>query len=221
MCASLHDRFLSLLPKIELHGQIFFRQLTAENRSESLQEMRALAWKWFRRLARRGKDAAEFLGTFNTYLARAIRCGRRVTGQEKSKDVMCVRTQRQHGFKVEPLPSTRSSHEHLYGDVHGQHEHDVLEELLRDNTITPVPDQAAFRIDWPAWMKTRAYRDRRIIEDLMAGQRTFDVAGKYGVSPARVSQLRREFQQDWERFCGATDAAELHNGGLHVQRHAG
>lgn len=67
--------------------------------------------------------------------------------------------------------------------------------------VTPVPDQAAFRIDWRAWLKTRTERDRRIIADLLAGERTLDVSHKFGMSPGRVSQLRQEFHQDWERFC--------------------
>ena len=33
-----------------------------------------------------------------------------------------------------------------------------------------------------------------------------DVAGKHGLSPGRVSQLRREFQEAWERF--TADPAE-------------
>jgi hypothetical protein len=34
----------------------------------------------------------------------------------------------------------------------------------------------------------------------MLGERTLDVAGKYGLSPGRVSQLRREFLTDWRRY---------------------
>ena len=55
--------------------------------------------------------------------------------------------QRRHGFRVESLPvATRTAHEDLYGSAHGQQEQDAFEERLRDNTRTPVPDQAAFRI---------------------------------------------------------------------------
>jgi hypothetical protein len=36
----------------------------------------------------------------------------------------------------------------------------------------------------------------------MVGERTLDVADKHGISPARISQLRREFKDDWTRFCG-------------------
>jgi hypothetical protein len=31
-------------------------------------------------------------------------------------------------------------------------------------------------------------------------ERTLDLARKYCVSPARISQLRRAYQTDWQRF---------------------
>jgi hypothetical protein len=40
-----------------------------------------------------------------------------------------------------------------------------------------------------------------MIDDLMVGERTLAVADGYGLSPGRISQLRREFHDDWERFC--------------------
>jgi hypothetical protein len=35
----------------------------------------------------------------------------------------------------------------------------------------------------------------------MLGERTLDVAARHGITAARVSQLRREFHDDWEFFC--------------------
>ena len=205
---SIHDRFLALLPKIETHGKVVFRQLHPSNKEEVLQEMRALAWKWFLRLTQRGKDAAQFLSTFNTFLAYAIRNGRRITGNEKAKDVLCRSTQRRHGFTVQPLPTCRASFEQLYSEVHGQRDHDAFEERLKDNTMTPVPEQAAFRIDWPAWLQTRGQRDRRMIGDLLEGQQGKEVSRKFGISPARLSQLRRAFRADWVRYCNLPDDAK-------------
>ena len=34
------------------------------------------------------------------------------------------------------------------------------------------------------------------------GYRTHELARRFKVSPARVSQLRRELHADWVRFCG-------------------
>jgi hypothetical protein len=47
----------------------------------------------------------------------------------------------------------------------------------------------------------------------MAGERTLDVARKYGLSPSRVSQLRQDFQQDWLRFNGDTSEQQRACGG--------
>ena len=138
---------------------------------------------------------------FAALVARAVKCGRRLCGQERSGDVLSFVAQQRHGFRVERLPSTtRSPQEHLYADPYGQALLDAFEERLRDNTLTPIPDQAAFRIDFPVWRCTRTERDRRVIDALLAGGRTRDVSQKFGLSPGRVSQLRRDFMEDWRRF---------------------
>jgi hypothetical protein len=119
-----------------------------------------------------------------------------------AKDVMNAATQRRHGFSVEPLPnSTRASHERL-SSPQGQGLHDVYEERLQDNTVTPIPDQVQFRIDFPAWLGTLTARERRIVREMSQNERTFDIAKRFEVSPARISQLRHEFRDDWQRFCG-------------------
>jgi hypothetical protein len=207
--AHLWATFLELLPRIQTHGRIVFRHIRCVHRqADAIQEMQALAWKWLLRLAQRGKDVREFPAAFVTLLARAVHSGRRLVGMARAKDVMNRMTQRRHGFKVEPLPSSpRTSHESLYGDPHGQRTQDALEELLHDNTQTPIPDQVAFRQDFPAWRLTRSERDRRLVDDLMVGERTQDVAARYGLTQGRISQLRRDFLEDWSRFCGETAVA--------------
>ncbi len=160
------------------------------------------------RLVAQGKDPALFPSTLATYAARAVRSGRRLARMERPKDVLSPRAQQLHDFRVESLPvSTRAAYEHLYSSPHGQQRQDAFEERLRDNTVTPVPEQVHFRLDFPAWLKTRTDRDRRVIRDLMAGERTQDVAAKYGLTAGRVSQLRRAFMEDWTRFCAGPDDA--------------
>lgn len=45
-------------------------------------------------------------------------------------------------------------------------------------------------------------RDRSIISDMAMSERPQDLSKKFGVSPGRISQLRRDYQDDWNRFCG-------------------
>jgi hypothetical protein len=73
---------------------------------------------------------------------------------------------------------------------------------LRDNTVTPVPDQVQFRIDWPAWLATLTARERRMIRAMARSERTKDLSRQFELSPARISQIRREFRDAWARFCG-------------------
>ena len=80
------------------------------------------------------------------------------------------------------------------------------EAVVQDHR-TPVVDQVWFRIDFPAWLQTLPRRDRKIAEALAAGNRATDVARRFRLSIARVSQLRREFHRSWLAFHGE-DTAE-------------
>ncbi len=201
--AVAQEQFLSILPRIELHGRVYFRHLDADRREEAVAETVALAWAWFVRLNARGKNPLAFPSVLASYAARAVKCGRRVCGQLKTRDVMSPLAQRRRGYRVEALPaSTATTHEERYSDVHGQRRQDALEERLRDNTQTPVPEQAAFRIDFPAWRLMQTDRTGRVIEAMAAGERTQDLARSFGLSPARISQMRRELYADWSRFQG-------------------
>jgi hypothetical protein len=205
----LHAAFLALVPRIETHAGIVFRGVHCpDTRADLVSETIALAWKWFVGLAARNKDATRFASTLACLAARAVKCGRRLAGQEKAKDVMSPAAQRRHGFTVERLPlSTRIALEDLYSDPQGQRHLDAYEERLVDNTQTPVADAAAFRVDFPEWIKRQTERDRRIIDDMSRDERTRDLAHKYGVSPGRVAQWRQKFQHDWQRFHGEPDGA--------------
>jgi hypothetical protein len=195
----LHAAFLSILPRIELHGRCFFRHKKGDKRDEAIAEMVALAWKSFVNCIRNGKNPLEFPMALARRAAQGVHNGRRLCGQERIKDVLSPRAQQRHNFVVVSLPEGSS----LNGNV--------FDEALIDNTQTPPPDQVCFRIDFPAWRLTRCDRDRRVIDDLMVGERTLDVANKHGLTAGRVSQLRLDFCEDWERFCALDDlpAAEV------------
>jgi hypothetical protein len=202
LLAQQHAAFLTILPRIELHAAISFRHIQCtQTREERIAECRALAWKWFQVLALKGRDATRFPTALASYAARAVRSGRRLVGQEKGQDVLSPLAQQRHGFHVESLPHcTARAHEDLFGQVHGQRLQDAYEERLRDNTRTPPDEQAAFRIDFPNWLQTRTERDRQIIAAMARNERTKDISRQFGLSEGRVSQLRRQYQEDWELF---------------------
>jgi hypothetical protein len=90
----------------------------------------------------------------------------------------------------------------VYGEPHGQEHMDAFEDRLRDNTQSPVPDQAAFRIDYPAWHSQLGHRNSKIAQDMMLECSTMELAELHKVSQGRISQLRRAFHADWQRFHG-------------------
>src|SRR5262249_20788005 len=128
----LQVRFLSILPRIELHGRICFRFVRCPHRrADAVSEVVALAWKWHLGLAERGKDATQCPSALATFAARAVKAGRRVCGRERARDALSGTAQRRHRFAVERLPdvSTKGGN--------------PLEEALADNTQTPPPEQAS------------------------------------------------------------------------------
>jgi hypothetical protein len=147
--AVLHAKFLKPVPKIEGHARIYFHGVRCPvTREDRVAECVALAWRWFLGLTARGKDVFQFPMAFAAMVARAVKCGRRLGRQERANAVLSLLAQQRHGFRVGRLPtSTRRHHEELYADPHGQALLDAFEERLRDNTITPPPDAAAFRVD--------------------------------------------------------------------------
>ena len=76
--------------------------------------------------------------------------------------------------------------------------------LIADKTCTPA-ELAAGRIDFPAWLDTSSKRDRRIAMKLAGGETTDRTARKFGVSPGRISQLRRQLYVAWLRFHGEAE----------------
>ena len=78
--------------------------------------------------------------------------------------------------------------------------------LVEDRQAGPA-ETAAARIDVTAWFRLLPTRSRRIAKALARGETTGDVAQMFNVTAARVSQLRRELHDSWQRFQGEPVAA--------------
>jgi hypothetical protein len=94
-----------------------------------------------------------------------------------------------HGFVVGRMPEAEESRDRS-----------SLPDELADNRRSAVPEQAAFRLDFPRWRASLRRRDRAVLDTLAAGERGQDAARRFKISPGRVSQLRREFEQGWKEF---------------------
>ena len=185
---AITNQFLMHLPRVRAHAAYALRRIHCPDiRSDLMAEILALAWKQFGTLVRRGKDPTAFIATLALRCSQAVKAGRRLVGSERSQDVMSSVGQFRHGFEVGSLDDPPS-------------QDDDLTEALVDNMRSRVPDQAAFRIDFPRWRRRLGVRNRRVMDALMAGEATGAVAVRCAMSQARVSQLRREFEESWDAF---------------------
>jgi hypothetical protein len=201
-----HSDFLALQPIVERHAHVAFRHMPAVEREEAACEAVAAAFESFVRLKARGKDPVrDFPSSMATYAVLHVHAGRHVGGHASSTDVLNKQAQRKHGFQVESLSGSCRERKHGPLDLgHG----DALGDALRDNTRTPPDEQAAFRIDFAKWLAAWGPKDRQMIHDLVLGERADDVAKKFRVTPGRVSQKRRRFREDWERYCDGSQVEE-------------
>jgi hypothetical protein len=103
-------------------------------------------------LKARGKNPNDFPSTIAKYAVLHVKDDRHVGGTRSSTDVLSRKAQRRHSFRVMSLaPANRLS---------------AYEERLKDDSRTPVPDQVAFRVDWPAFLQTLTERERHMAHDL-------------------------------------------------------
>ena len=184
-----HIRFLAMLPAIEVQARFAFRHLGPEAREDAIQETIANALVAFVALVQREKTDIAYPTALARYAVAQIHDGRRVGNRLNVRDVLSPYAQQQKGIRVERL------------DHFDEEENEWVEAVVEDDR-TPVPDQVAFRCDFPVWLERLSRRNRRIAEALAVGHTTSAVARRFRVSPGRISQLRRDLQQSWQEFQG-------------------
>lgn len=189
--------FLAVHPVILRHARYAFRAVRdPAGFDDRVQEVLSLCWLWCCRLCAEGRDPRAFPTALAAYAARQVRSGRSFVGRKTYRsDALSAHARAVRGFRTHTLsqPDGRDA--------------PPWRARLEDNTASPVPVQAAFRIDFPAWLGTLKSRDRAVAEELARGETTQGVAENQRLSPGRVSQLRRELHAAWLAFTAAKGAA--------------
>jgi hypothetical protein len=185
-----HEVFLRMVPAIRRHARIAFRYLDPENRAECIQEAVCNACCAVARLAERNKLNLCYPSVMARFAVAQVRDGRKVGGRSNCQDISSEHCQRQNCIHAERID-------------HFDEDEDAWEEaVIQDTRRSPVPEIVAFRVDFNDWLKTLSRRDSRIAAFLALGNRTADAARKFRVSESRISQLRRELAEAWEKFVG-------------------
>ena len=193
-----YDDFLLVSPIVERHARIVFRFLRREEREEAVAEAIAAAFQAYVALRSRGRNPDGFPTMLATFAVLHVKEDRHVGGHMSSRDVHSRRARLRRGFNVERLPSSSRLLSQTVRVERGRDE--SWEAFLQDNARTPVPDQVAFRLDFPAFLQTLKPRDRLMIRALAEGTAAMAVADRYCVAPSRITQLRQDWRTRWFRF---------------------
>ena len=187
-----HAAFVMMLPTIRRAAQISFRKLRPELRDELIEEVIANAFVAYARLAAQGQADRALPSPLARFAIAQVRAGRRVGNRLRIREVLSHYAQYQQGFRVERL------------DVFDEEENCWEQIVVEDRRATPA-DVAACRLDFSAWLRLLPTCRRKIALALAAGETTKGAAEQFGLSPARISQLREWLKKSWERFQGGSE----------------
>jgi hypothetical protein len=183
------DDFVLIIPVVREHARISFRKKLPEEQAELIEECVASAFRAYARLLELGKEDLIYPTVLATFAVKQVRDGRLVGGKLNINDVLSRYAQKRKPIKIERLDRYDPAKQ-------------AWEEAVVEDSETPVPDQAAFRMDFPAWLKRYQALKRRVVEALALGYTTNEAARRFHLSAGRISQLRREFENSWQVFQG-------------------
>jgi hypothetical protein len=183
-----HEGFIAILPQVRRHLRFAFRKMPPDERAEATAEAIADVAAAYARLHQRGKANLAFATTLADFAIRHYYAGRRVGNQLNINDATSPYAQRQRGFRVKSLDQR---------DPSGAWKEIVVE----DRRCTPA-EVAASRLDLDDWFDQLPQFKRGIAQTLATGESTGETARRFQVTAGRVSQIRRELEDDWHQYQG-------------------
>ncbi len=187
-----HAAFLAMVPRIRRQARISFRNARPELREELIHEVVTNCFAAYARLVELGKEELAFPTALARFAIGQVRVGRQVGNRLRIREVMSRYAQNKKGFQVERLDQFHAEDE------------EWREILIEDRRAGPA-DVAACRIDFTEWLRRLTARLRRIALALAAGETTSAAAEMFGVTPARISQIRDLLRKSWEAFQGGPE----------------
>jgi len=191
-----HAAFLEMLPAIRRQAKAAFGHLDAEAREEAVQEVVVYATTAFKGLWDQGRAELAYPSVLAQYGIKRVKIGRRVGTSMNVRDVSSEYCQLQKRITMGRL------------DRYDKEAEEWQEVLIEDRRCGPF-DIVRTKLDFAAWLRSLPTRLRRIAKTLANGERTRDVARKFGLSQGRISQIRSELLASWRRFVGDADPPQV------------
>jgi hypothetical protein len=173
--------FVAMLPKIEQKLRLAFCRLQPEAREDAIEEAVVHSLLAYVRLHEQGRAEVATPSSLAWYSSHQVKCGRPAAGRMNGKDPMSRYAQIGNGIQTERQPNN------------------WIDAIVEDKRAA-VADQVAAKMDFGAWFATLPQRMKEIAKDLAFGCSTSEVGKKYGVTPGRISQLRRMLEESWAAF---------------------
>ena len=181
--------FVSLLPQIRRQAFFRFSSLDLEAREEAVAEAVARAYVSYRRLQEQGKADKIAVTPLVRYAVRQVCGGRLVGGHANVRDIsslLCRKRNQLRAISIDQLDE----------------DSDEWQEVLVEDRRTTPADIAITRIDFRTWLAQLPARLRQIAEVLATGETSSEASTRFGVSRARISQIRSELKNAWLAFQG-------------------
>ncbi len=190
--SNTHDDYLAVMPRVSYMARRRFYYLPREQREDAVAEAIAAGFMAYLSMKRRGR--LKLIGTvgFARNAVRHVVAGRHVGSSQAGGDVMSELGRRRHGSSIQSFDAEPGNSTEGGGWLH---------EAVADKQ-TSIPEQVAIRVDGGRWLASLKIRDRWMIEELAAGEMGVKVAKRFGISPARLSQLRKEWAKEWKSCVG-------------------
>jgi hypothetical protein len=189
-----------MLPLIRKYVRFAFRSAPRATRQEQVDEALAQAFVLFAHLVQRKLVHLAYPTALARYAVQRVRSGRTIGSRQQGNEAFCRVARRRLGFQLVSI------------EERARDGHSKWIDLLSATRRTTPADLAALRIDFAHWLWGLSPRRRQIALCLAVGERTSAVAARYRVSSARISQIRRELADGWDRFQGEGDRTTSRGG---------
>ena len=164
------------------------KPIGSEDYAELIQDTTATAAAMLDAMEQSGKEPIP--NSIAYYSIQRTKSGRRSYG-DKRTDVM------NPGYQMDNEGSVCS----MQAPVGGEDEDFTVGDMIASRT-EDIAAKVLRQIDWDDFMTTLDARKRTIVEELMLGGGTGDIARRLAVTSARIVQLKREIGQAIRKFMG-------------------
>jgi hypothetical protein len=185
IAATDHDKFLKMMPVFHFQASRAFSDLCPDQHQDCLAEVVGHAWQAYVRLSQKGASGHANAWSLARFAIRAVRSGRRTGNSQNSCDLTSkIYDRRNKADTTRPAITSGNT---------------WLESVMTDHRARP-DELAITRMDFAAWLCQLSPLKRQIAEFLSIGESTRNAADHFGLTPGRISQIRKELEASWSQF---------------------